>query len=327
MAHVLITGAKERPDGFELGDGKYYGAARLVRLNLTTGATETLLDIGEGNDHYPAEHPNLQFTSGCAEKKNLWLPTDTELRCYSYPEMTCQRVISHPFFQNVHSVAIIEDNLVCTSTGLDLVAVLDKSTGEPLRLVNVEGKDVWHRFRPDVDYRLVHSTRPHQGHPNYVFQWEGELWVTRCTQEDAVCLDDLNKRIDITGERALSVHDGHVVGDRIYFTSVDGCLRVADGRSRTIVEVIDLIGSDGERRAKGWCRGMLFDGDLVHVGFSRLRRTRDSGKLRWLVGFGRSEDEQAMVLTYDLRRRCKIREYPLSEGSLDAIYAILPAPA
>ena len=325
---ILVSGGLERPNGFELGDGKFYEAAKLCALDLESGETEELLSVSEGNEHYPEEHPNLQFTAGCFDGDRLWLPTDTELRCYTYPGLVLERTVSHPFFQNIHSVHVIQGKLVATSTGLDLVAVLDPGTGEPLELINAEGKDTWHRFFDDVDYRLVHSTRPHDVHPNFVFEWDGAMWVTRCGPEDAVCLSDFSKRIDISGDdKTISVHDGHVVGERVYFTSVDGCLCVGDPETCRIVETIDLMELEPERVARGWCRGFAFDGDLVHVGFSRFRKTRNKGKLAWLTGFSKKVLEAASVVTYDLVARKRVREYLLPEDSVHAIYGVLGAPS
>ncbi len=323
---LLLTGAVLRPRGFELGEGKYYEAAKLLRLELATGEVDELLRFDTPNAHYPAEHPNLQFTAGCFDGDRLWLPTDTELHCYRYPELEREKSFSHPWFHNVHSVTVTSGGqLAVTSTGLDLVGLLDPHDGRCVELLNAEGKPVWHRFSADEDYRVVHSTRPHDCHPNYVFELDGDLWVTRCTQEDAVSLRDTRRRIDVaSSKRPISVHDGLVTERHILFTAVDGSIILADRESLNVVEVIDLNANEPQHPVVGWCRGIHLDGDILYLGFSKLRRTRSTSRLRFLRRFtGSAPHDGCTVRAYDLANRRTIRDYRLPAGSLDAIYSIL----
>ena len=41
--YLLISGGKERKNGYELGEGKYYGCAKLLKLDLQSGAVTTAL--------------------------------------------------------------------------------------------------------------------------------------------------------------------------------------------------------------------------------------------------------------------------------------------
>lgn len=330
MQRLLITGAIERPDGFELGDGKYYGAAKLLRLDLESGNIETLLSLEEGNENYPSEHPNLQFTAGQVDRDQLWLPTDTEIRVYSYPELTLNRVISHPFFQNVHSVHLHGDEIVVTCTGLDMVAVLDRDSGACKQLFNVDGKDPWYRHCADTDYRQVHSTRPHDGHPNYVYKWRDQLWVTRCTQEDAVCLPGASQRLNISGDnKTIAVHDGHLINDKVYFTSVDGWILIGDPDQLKVVDSINLNKLDSGKTTRGWCRGIWLDGHRIHVAYSRLRKTRSKSRVSWVKQMVKQRPASACasIVTYDLEARKIVREYSLDEDKIHAIYSLLPEPS
>ena len=326
MEKVLITGGRLRPDAYELGDGKYYQEAILALVDLHTGTVQTLISKKEGNQHYPAEHPNLQFTAACLDDDTLWLPTDTEVLAYRLPDMVHITTYSHPSFQNIHSVAIYGDELAVTSTGLDNVVILDKQTGDIKRIVNTEGKDPWHRFDKGTDYRLVHTTKPHDSHPNFTFKHNDEIWVTRCTQEDAVCLSDLNKRINISGDDCISVHDGIVSEGHVYFTRVDGFIVKASLDSQTVVEQIDIFANDEKMRVKGWCRGLHLDGDLCYIGFSKLRKTRLKQKLKYLAQgqFNKAKVQNAAVVVFNLKTRRVEQVISTTDMPLDSIYTVLP---
>jgi len=326
---LLITGAILRDNGYELGEGKYYGKAILLSLNLNSGDVEEVLSVATGNKNTPEEYPNLEFTVGDIEDGKLWLSTDTEIRLYKYPELELLKTFSYPCFHNIHSIAVRGEQLYATSTGLDMVVVLDKNTGEIIEQINAEYKPVWHRFSADIDYRKLYSTRPHDCHPNYIFWVDNQPWVTRCTQEDAVCLNDQSKRIDISGpEKAISVHDGVVNGDKVYFTSVDGCIVIADINSLETIETIELYNIKGYGGIRGWCRGLYIKDDLFYIGFSRLRKTRAKGKLAWLSRFSShlTPSKQSSILVFDIKKRLIIRDYPIPEEAIDAVYSILPEP-
>ncbi|MBI5430588.1 MAG: hypothetical protein HY938_09045 [Nitrosomonadales bacterium] len=326
---LLITGGVLRENGFELGEGKYYGCASLLCLDTGSGTVDQLLAVHEGNENFPDVHPNLEFTVGDVEGDKLWLATDTEIRLYQYPSLALLKTFSHPCFHNIHAVAVRGDELYVTSTGLDMVVVLNKQDGSILKYLNAEGKLTWHRFSPDTDYRKLHSTRPHDSHPNYVFWIDDEPWVTRCTQEDAVSLSDTRRRIDISGPRKpISVHDGIVRGGQVFFTTVDGSIVIADTKTLQPVETIQITAMEGYGGLRGWCRGLYFSGGLAYVGFSRLRKTRRTEKVEWIKSLLKRGEmvEECSVLAIDLKRKKILADYRIPAGTIDAIYSIFPEP-
>ncbi|GAA0856941.1 hypothetical protein [Aliiglaciecola litoralis] len=325
MAKLLLSGGCLRPNGFELGEGKYYGKASLVQLDLDSGEFVTVLSKEEGGENYPAEHPNLQFTAGCVDGDTLWLPTDTEVHQYSLPELTLKSVYSHPCFHNIHSTHIINDELVASSTGLDNIVVMDKTDGHIKRIINTQGKDPWHRFDPDTDYRLVHSTRPHDSHPNFVFKVDNDLWATRCTQEDAVNLSNVEDKIDISMGGDVSVHDGVCWNDKIVFTRVDGALVFCDPQNRSVIETFDPFGN-ALNRPMGWCRGLHIDGDMFYIGYSKLRKTNLKSKIKFLTkgNFKYSSGNNSLVVALNIKTRKVEQVYTSPEDTIDAIYGIMP---
>ena len=220
-----------------------------------------------------------------------------------------------------------DDQLAVTSTGLDMVAFLDVESGMPRNLINVTGRDIWYRHSPTIDYRLVHSTRPHDGHPNYIFRINDEFWVTRCTYDDAICLDDPSKRIDIGRGRGATAHDGIVIDNEIFFTTVDGRLAVADSKLNAIVRDLDLLGMENNKLLRGWCRGLFIDGIYAFVGFSKLRETEDRRKVKWINRFrGAEQVNQASVVCYDLIAQKKIDEWRFDAEEIGCIYGVFAEP-
>jgi len=321
MPKLLVTGGVQRANAHELGEGRRYRCGRLVRVDYENRAVETLVELDKGGRNYPDDTPNLLFTSATLDDGRLYLCSETEVFIYSYPEIKLERRFSFPFFQNIHHVAPIGNYIVVASTGLDMVVAFDKETLAPAHFWNTLGKDPWGRFSRDKDYRKVHSTKPHESHPNFVFSVCGEIWVTRFEQKDAVCLGDLGKRIDIGIER---IHDGHVCGDSIYFTAVSGHIVIADIPSRSVVDVVNLNELDGVGCPLGWCRGLAVVDDIAYVGFSRIRETPLKENLLWMTRWaGKPRIMPTRIARYDLRRRVKLDELVLTRLGLDCIYSVI----
>lgn len=219
---------------------------------------------------------------------------------------------THPWFNDVHHVARIDGRLHAVSTGLDALLVLDDA-GE-VRDAHAMGTRPL-RAQVGVDYRAV-STKPHEVHPNHVFAFDGRAWVTRCLASDA--------RV-VAGTDTLAVggglvHDGHVAGDAVWFTTVDGELVALSRAGRRRVRL------DGG--ASGWCRGLWVNEDTAWVGFSRLRATRwRSGLARVravLRGRPRARGSPTRVSAHELSTGREVARFITEDVGLHAVFAVLP---
>jgi hypothetical protein len=169
----------------------------------------------------------------------------------------------------------------------------------------------------------MHSTKSHESHPNFVFLLENQPWVTRFKQKDAVCLTDMSQRIDVVLER---VNDGYIIGDSVYFTTIDGRFVCADRVSKNIERVFDLNETDGEGVQFGWCRGLLLEGNITYAGFTRIHRTATKENVTWLPGkvFGKNM-LPTRIAKYDMVQQGKLSEVKLPCGMIDAGYRIVRA--
>ncbi len=323
--HFLVMGGKQRMSAVWKQKWFAYERALLLRLDTTTGKVETLIEYESPDECTAGKDASICFKAGSIYDKELYLCTSTEVLSFRLSDFSRTHRISLPCFNDLHHVWRKGDRTYIVSTGLDMVVTLDAQF-RPVEYVNVLGKDPWCRFSPSEDYRKFVTTKPHESHPNYIFELNHEIWVTRFEQRDAVCLAAPQKRIVIGGER---VHDGFVIDDRVYFTTVDGTIVVTDGRTQEIEDVFDINLADDRPNPLGWCRGLHIEGNTAYVGFSSLRSTPFRENLAWLKRgrFNTTMESQRplppRVVEYDLRTRTITNEFGFSNCGLAAVFSMI----
>lgn len=301
----------------------WYEYEKALAIELDTGrqAARTVVEYVTPPEACPAENPAILFKSGTLVGDRLYACTQTEVLVYSVPGFELRHYVSLPMFNDVHHVRPTpRGNLLVANTGLDTVVEVTPE-GEVVNIVNVLGDDPWARFSPEIDYRRVRTTKPHLAHPNHLFYLGDEPWATRFEQRDAVSLVDPSRRIDIGLER---IHDGIVHGDRVYFTTVNGMVAIADTRTLQVTEVVDLTELHPPDMLLGWARGLLVEGDRIWVGFSRIRPTKFRENVGWVLR-GLKRDFGTHVGCYDLRARRSLGQINVEQFGMGAIFGIYSA--
>jgi len=257
-----------------------YEAALIVELNTDSGEARQRVEY-----HTPAEarandNASHLFKAGTIVGNTLYSCTSTEVVQFRLPDFSQIGYVSLPCFNDLHHVAPSHDgNLLVVTTGLDM-AVKVTPKGEVLNYWPVLNEEPWSRFSQSVDYRTVDSTKPHQSHPNFVFELGEHVWVTRFRQRDAICVTQPGLRIDVAVQ---TPHDGLVFGDRVYFTTVDGQIVIANTKSLNVDQVIDLKQIGNGKALLGWCRGILpLDERRIWVAFTRVRKTKFNENILWV---------------------------------------------
>jgi hypothetical protein len=326
MSLLYVLGGRQRKLLFkDEPEQRLYESGILLRLDTETGAATVAVDYKSPPEARSGEH-GFPFKSSTLIGNRLFTCTSTEVLVFEVPGFKRVGYVSLPCFNDVHHVNVTPDgNLLAVSTGLDMV-VLFTSDGKVLREWNVLGQPPWSRFSRDIDYRKVETTKPHLSHPNYVFQLGGEIWVTRFTQKDAVCLTTPGLRIDIGVERP---HDGLVCGDRIYFTTVDGKIIIAGPQSHAVEQVIDLNEihrvQNRENALLGWCRGVLpIDEQRLWVGFTRVRKTKFTENVLWVKHAFRETEKSTHIGLYDIVNKKCLQEIDLEAFGMNVIFGIHP---
>jgi hypothetical protein len=326
MSQLYVLGGRQRALLLKQEEEwNLYESALILRLDTESGEVATCVEYKTPLEAKAHENSSSVFKSGTLVGDVLYACTNTEVLVYQLPQFRVINYISLPCFNDVHHVTPATDGtLLAASTGLDMV-VRFTTHGQLLEAWSALEEQPWQRFSPAIDYRKVDSTKPHQSHPNFVFEWGGEVWVTRFRQRDALCLSDRSKRIELALE---APHDGLVRDERIYFTVVDGQLLIANPRTSAIDKVVDFKKMDDANTLLGWCRGVLpVTDDRVWVGFTRVRKTRIHENVLWakrMISPGMTERGTHITL-YDIAQHRRLRDFDLEAHGMNIVFSIFPA--
>ncbi len=324
---IWVVGGEQRVHFYKIQEWALFRKALVLRVD-ESGRVERALEYESPPEHCPEGIASHIFKSATFQGDTAYLCTQTEVLICDVPSFAIRRVISLPCFNDLHHVTPSPDGrLYVAVTGLDAVAELSPE-GELLNLASVLGGSPWDRFSPDVDYRKVPTTKPHQSHPNFVFFLDGHPWVTRFNQRDAVPLDGiLNGRPPFDVGKEEGIHDGHLEGNDLYFTTVRGCVIRFDLKTgRKTLSDLNILSEPDDDRPLGWCRGILPQEEGTWIGFSRLRYTTLRRNLSWIRhGFRETEhhrERPTRIALYDLERPALLRQIDLEEAGMGAVFSI-----
>jgi len=329
VSRYYVTGGSQRKDAQSHIEWFNYGEASIFMFDDQDGSVTKCVSYETPDDIRPDDkNANVVFKAGSLSGNRLQVCTQTEILEYSLPDFKQVGYATHPWLNDAHHVVTNKaGNFLVANTGLDMVLELTPS-GDVVRDYSVlPGEDIWDRFDRSVDYRKVITTKPHHAHPNYVFEINGELWVSRFIQKDMLCLTDPGKRIDVGLEK---VHDGNIHQGLIYSTTVNGHIIIADTTTCRVCATHDLNAMTDTNKALGWCRGIhVLDENRVIVGFSRIRPSKFRENVQWAkfkVGKRESAGRLATrVVLYDLAKGSIEWDINLEKHDLNAVFSILPA--
>jgi hypothetical protein len=322
---IWVVGGEQRGVPHWTREWRLYKKALVAKV--ADGRAERVLEYETPAAYCADDAPSIVFKAASIRGDRAYLCTQTEVLICDFPSFAIRDVISLPCFNDLHHVAAAPDGrLFVAVTGLDAVAELAPD-GALLDLVSVTGDSVWDRFSKTIDYRKVATTKPHHAHPNFVFFLDGEPWVTRFVQRDAVPLNGNGKgrspfRLGLEG-----VHDGHVAGSSVYFTAVNGFAVVCDLASGEM-QTLDFNQAESPYRDRplGWCRGILPRGQDIWVGFSRIRYTQLRQNIDWVRRGFRDADRlppaPTRIARYDLGGNALLEEIDLEPAGMNTVFSI-----
>jgi|HubBroStandDraft_1064217.scaffolds.fasta_scaffold190593_1 hypothetical protein len=328
MSEIYVIGGELRRSVFrKLAEWQSSKKGMIIQLNPETKTSRRCVEYVSPAEVCPSDLPAVLFKSAFLSDNKLFTCTSTEILVYQLPGFRLLHYVSLPCFNDLHHVhPTREGTLLVAVTGLDMVVEVS-TAGDVLREWNVLGEDPWERFSRDIDYRKVATTKPHRSHPNHVFQLDDEIWVTRFAQRDALCLTQPGRRIDVAVQPP---HDGLVLGDSIYFTTVDGRIMIANRKTLQVEKTYDLTKMGGPPdQILGWCRGLLpLDERLIWAGFTRIRPTEFRENLSWLKNGGSAYTQRhrpTHLGLYDLERGTCLDEIALEPHGVGVVFSLFEA--
>jgi hypothetical protein len=326
MNKLYISGGRQRNTFFrKLEEWQSSEQALLIELDTASNKSKVCVEYVSPPEVCADELPAVLFKSASLDGRKMYTCTSTEVLVYELPSFKLLHYISLPCFNDLHHVCPTErGTLLVAITGLDMVMEITTSGGLVCEW-SVLGEDPWSRFSRQTDYRKIASTKPHRSHPNYVFELDGDAWVTRLQQRDAICLSRPGPRIDIAIQRP---HDGYIFGKRIYFTTVDGHVVIVNHKTLRVEETIDLNPMNSQpEQGLGWCRGVLpLDERFIWVGFTRVRPTRFLENVAWIKNGGIERHKPSHLALYDLKRETCEQEIELEPHGIGVVFSILSVP-
>jgi hypothetical protein len=326
MNSFYVSGGRLRSTIFrKLEEWQSCEQALLIELDPEKNRSRVLVEYVSPPEVCPEEIPAILFKSTTLQGNKLYTCTSTEVLVYELPTFKLLHHISLPCFNDLHhAYPTQQGTILVVVTGLDMVVEITES-GSVVREWSVIGEDPWTRFSRETDYRKVPTTKPHQSHPNHVFVLDEEVWVTRLQQRDAICLTTPGPRIDIAVQKP---HDGYIFGDRIYFTTVDGRIVIANRKTLQVEETIDLNQMSGQSgQVLGWCRGVLpLDERRLWVGFTRVRPTKLIENVAWIRNGYTHRHRPSHVALYDLEHKTCEQEIELEPHGIGVVFSLLPVP-
>lgn len=330
MKKLYILGGRQRKALIKDPDKEWhwYEAALILELDTDSGAARTCLEYRTPPEARATDISSINFHSGALIDDILYTCTTTEVLIFRVPSFEQVGYISLPCFNDVHHVTPTSDgHLLVVSTGLDMVVKITPG-GKTVAEWSVLDEAPFARFSREIDYRKVETTKPHISHPNFVFELDGDVWVTRFNQRDAVTLNGSRKRIEINVQKP---HDGIVLGERILFTSVDGKIVIVNRHTLMAEEIVDLrqIQDRDGQVLPAWCRGLLpVDDRRIWVGFTRIRRTLFRENVRWIKTVFREGTvvKPTHLALFDISAKRCLKEFDLEPYGLNTIFGIFPVP-
>ncbi len=323
MSKYLIIGGKQKSTVTAEWSG-YQSCIALIYDEASQQVTP-LIDYRTPQQYRVAgDECSILFKAGQLNGNILTVCTQTEILQFNihHPHAPLLR-LSLPIFNDLHHVMVTSNNtFLVVSTGLDAVFELSFD-GNLIQEWSTAETDIWARFDKKVDYRKVLTTKPHHSHPNYCFEYNGEYYVTRFQQKDALNLNS-GETLNI---EVGHPHDGYIVDDKVYFTTVNGFIVCFDLGRQQKQHCYNLNQQHSATTELGWCRSLLIEKNKkCLVGFTRIRGTKFAENITWLkqkLHVGYQGCEPTRIVKYDLQSNSIDWSLNLEPHNINAVFSVL----
>ncbi len=334
---IIVVGGRQRRKALDLDEWHAYEFGVIASVDRETLEVEVVVEYQTPPDFCADEKPSIVFKAGdyCANRHAIVLCTQTEIIEYDVRNWTQSFYYSHPSFNDLHHACYDQttsesrQRLLVANTGLDQVIQIeqDKTQWENSAIVNqwtTGTVPTWDKYDSTIDYRKVATTKPHESHPNYVFQRGEHFFATRFHQQDAM---DLQRQQPVFQIPTGNPHDGIVRDENVFFTTTNGHVVRCVFDDPPEIKNFDLNLISRHNELLGWCRGLCFENNThAWVGFSRIRPTWIRKNLSWIKQGFQSKGEYGTrptrIALYDLEAGRLLQEVGLEPAGINAVFAI-----
>ena len=235
--------------------------------------------------------PRFGFTGLHAVGDRLFAGSWNGVYVLDRATLRLERIISHPLMSDLHGIWADDETVATVLTCRDTVVVAnhDGEIIDELRVLNdlrVTRDPMVH----DVDWRFVGKQfRGSTGlwHFNYIQRIDGEWWLTSRNANCFVVVDPQRRTARLRLMNLCTpalIHDGLRVGERFFFTSIDGKVIIAANTPdalhthqeldcveqphlyvRDMVSRLIRLEETALGREPNWCRGVAVDDGLIRV--------------------------------------------------------------
>ncbi|MFQ3248892.1 MAG: hypothetical protein ACI9O6_000696 [Glaciecola sp.] len=324
MNKLLLCGGQQKYKHENEWSGYQNGKALILDLNDLS--VENCINYRSPSEALPeSKEASVLFKAASSMKNNLetMLCTQTEILKLSNVERKILSSVSLSVFNDVHHVFQLSNNyLAVVSTGLDAVFVINEEGVIQESYSVLSDKSIWERFDKQIDYRKYLTTKPHAAHPNFGFEYNNEIWVSRFNQKDIFNVNT-GKSINIG---VGNPHDGILKGDTSYLTTTNGNIVLINMITMSVERCFNIRELYETSKTIGWCRSIyVIDEKKFIVGFSRIRPTKFEQNLLWLkrkITDGYQGSLPTRIACFDFDKKNIEWELDLEKYDMNAIFSI-----
>jgi len=328
--HAIVTGGRGLKDAGKSRKSSTPKRPERVRydrgvigvIDLTTGEITQALSYEPSTEEWDWRSQNVNFKYGTlARDGNLLVVTENEVLHVELPSFKVLATYSSPEFNDLHSVHEFDDSWALTCTGRDLVLFMRDGQVQSQRIDTKTATWVEDPNPAVIDWRELH-TQPHDTHPNYLWEQDGDVWVTRGNRGDIVRVGSH----DSVSISETVTHDGSFQAGSWWATSVDGYVYELDSQQR-LLRAIHVAGAlEPKDLRPGWCRSVHVGPSAIAVGFSALRPSRLRRNLEWLATGGQYRDKApTQIAFFDRTDETYLGSIQTEAIEMQSVFSIIPA--
>ena len=230
------------------------------------------------------------FTGLAQDKNYLYAASFNSIYQINKNDFSVKNIITNQLMSDIHGIDIYDNKIYHILTGLDTI-VITKLNGKIEKYFSID-KSLNIKFTKSIlktDWRFVNKMfKGSTGyfHFNYIKVVKKKIWITSRNLNSFIVVDIEKQKAELRTMNLYTtalIHDGLHYKNKIYLTSVNGKLILADqSKKKTQINrfdfkkniynrdlIVDIIDLDKKLKKKtNWCRGLDVKKNKICVGIN-----------------------------------------------------------